>query len=305
MSGQGSSSNYYIGPFGRMLPITDGPSSEQQPEHPANLSESGDPPYQLPPPRVPAGLQFGTDPSLRQTDNPEGNDNGQKTEQLPSLSQILTTEGPSSSSHPQAYAPLTPSTERRESAYTFPHHDPRLSLQRSQPAMPDKLKCRSESLPQPHNTGLPPLTQVALHGHRDFSHHTPTRSDPSAASFPHGQLPLHSTSIHDQVSGGELSSPESTNRPQKTPVRPAVVDERVIEGEGLCFIYADGSYCPQTIDGTPVNANWGVTKAGRPRKRLALACLTCREKKIKCNPATESVCDQCRKSGRECRFESA
>jgi hypothetical protein len=34
------------------------------------------------------------------------------------------------------------------------------------------------------------------------------------------------------------------------------------------------------IDGTPVNANWGVTKAGRPRKRLGLACLTCREKKI-------------------------
>jgi hypothetical protein len=304
MSGQGSGSSYYIGPFGRMLPTAGGPSSERQPEHPANLSESGDPPYQLPPPRVPASLQFGTDPSLRQTDSPGGKDNGPKQEQLPSLSQILTTEGPSSSSHPQVYAPLTPSTERRKSAYNL-SHDPRLSLQHSQPALHDRSKGHSESLSQPYNTGLPPLSQVALHAHRNLSHHTPTRSDPSSATFSHGQLPFHSTPLHDQVLGGELSSPESASKPQKTPVRPAVVDERIIEGEGLCFIYADGSYCPQTIDGTPVNANWGVTKAGRPRKRLALACLTCREKKIKCNPATEAMCDQCRKSGRECRFESA
>jgi hypothetical protein len=85
-----------------------------------------------------------------------------------------------------------------------------------------------------------------------------------------------------------------------------VIDERVIDGE-LCFVYADGSFCPKFINGAPVNANWGVTKAGRPRKRLGLACLTCREKKIKCNPnpTAEAMCDQCRKSGRECRFESA
>ncbi|BDD58782.1 hypothetical protein MAP00_004033 [Monascus purpureus] len=54
----------------------------------------------------------------------------------------------------------------------------------------------------------------------------------------------------------------------------------------------------------PVNANWGITKAGKPRKRLAQACLTCREKKIKCQPNLPR-CDQCQKSGRDCRFENA
>ncbi|CAG8229191.1 unnamed protein product [Penicillium salamii] len=303
MSGPGPGSSYYIGPFGRMLPTADGPFSEQQSEHPANLQDSEDPPYQLPPPRVPTSLQFGTDMSLR-TDNSDGKDIGsQKPEQLPSLSQIFTTEAPPGS-HSQVYAPLTPGTERRESTYNFPHHDLRLSAQRSQSAMHDRVKGRPEPLPPSHNTSLPSLSQVTLQSHRDLSHHTSTRSDPSTAPFP---LPLSYTSAnpHDQGPGGEPSSSDSSGRAAKTPVRPAVIDERVIEGEGLCFIYADGSYCPQTIDGTPVNANWGVTKAGRPRKRLALACLTCREKKIKCNPATEAICDQCRKSGRECRFESA
>ncbi|KAJ5343985.1 hypothetical protein MYU51_002037 [Penicillium brevicompactum] len=296
MSGPGSGSSYYIGPFGRMLPTTDGPSSEHQPGHSANLPDHEDSPYQLPPPRVPASLQFGTDLSLR-TDNADGKDIGsQKPEQLPSLSQIFTTEAPSSS-HSQAYAPLTPSNERRDSAYNFSHHDPRL------PAVHDRTKGLSESISQSHKAGLPPLSQVALHSHRDLPHHTPMRNDPSTAPFPHAPLPYGNSPLHDQGPGGEPS--DGSSRPGKTPVRPAVIDERMIEGEGLCFIYADGSYCPQTIDGTPVNANWGVTKAGRPRKRLALACLTCREKKIKCNPATEAVCDQCRKSGRECRFESA
>ncbi|KAF3054090.1 hypothetical protein E8E11_011495 [Didymella keratinophila] len=54
------------------------------------------------------------------------------------------------------------------------------------------------------------------------------------------------------------------------------------------------------IDGEPVNPSWGITKAGKPRKRLAQACLTCREKKIKCEPGYPK-CHQCAKSQRVCR----
>ncbi|OQE82235.1 hypothetical protein PENNAL_c0037G11350 [Penicillium nalgiovense] len=295
--------HYYVGPFGRMLPM-DGLSSEQQPELPANLQEPGDLLYQLPPPRVPASLQFGSDPFPRQNNSPQGKDSGpqhQKPEQLPSVSQILTpSPGPNSSQYPQPFASSTSSTGRREAAYPPHYHDP--AFQVSPTSVPDRG--RSESLPQLH-TGLPSLSQVALHGHRGIRNHTPTRSDPSSASFSHGMLPFHTTS-QGQVPSGELSSPETSNRSNNLPLRPHVIDERVIDGE-LCFVYADGSFCPKFIDGTPVNANWGVTKAGRPRKRLGLACLTCREKKIKCNPnpTAEAMCDQCRKSGRECRFESA
>ncbi|KAJ5795173.1 hypothetical protein N7457_001772 [Penicillium paradoxum] len=304
----GLSPRLYVGPFGRMLPTTDRPSSEQQSELSANLQESGDPPYQLPPPRVPTSLQFGSDPFSRQQDSPQGKDSAihhQKPEQLPSVRHILTpVPGPNSPQYPPPFVTSTPHNGRRESPYPPHHQDPIFQLSPT----PVHDRGRSESLPQPHTTGLPPLSQVALHGHGHggMRNHVSTRSDPSAASFPHGQLPFHTTPSHEQVPSGELSSPESSTRSHNQPIRPHVVDERVIDGE-LCFVYADGSFCPKFIDGTPVNANWGVTKAGRPRKRLGLACLTCREKKIKCNPnpTPEAMCDQCRKSGRECRFESA
>ncbi len=78
------------------------------------------------------------------------------------------------------------------------------------------------------------------------------------------------------------------------------VGQKEVEGEGLCYLYDDGTYCRAIIDGEPVNPSWGITKAGKPRKRLAQACLTCREKKIKCEPAMPK-CVQCEKSQRTCR----
>ncbi|KAK6219119.1 hypothetical protein LQW54_002368 [Pestalotiopsis sp. IQ-011] len=77
-----------------------------------------------------------------------------------------------------------------------------------------------------------------------------------------------------------------------------------VPGEGLCYFYDDGSHCKTVIDGEQVNAHWGVTKAGKPRKRLAIACLTCREKKIKCDPDFPR-CVQCEKFGRVCKFKNA
>ncbi|KAF2113555.1 fungal-specific transcription factor domain-containing protein [Lophiotrema nucula] len=76
--------------------------------------------------------------------------------------------------------------------------------------------------------------------------------------------------------------------------------QREVPGEGLCYVYEDGTYCRVIIDGEPVNPQWGITKAGKPRKRLAQACLTCREKKIKCEPGYPK-CTQCAKSQRACR----
>jgi hypothetical protein len=85
---------------------------------------------------------------------------------------------------------------------------------------------------------------------------------------------------------------------------PRFVRQAEVPGEGLCFFYDDGTHCKTLIDGEPVNAHWGVTKAGKPRKRLAIACLTCREKKIKCDPDFPR-CVQCDKFGRVCKFKNA
>ncbi|KAK3955378.1 hypothetical protein QBC32DRAFT_311165 [Pseudoneurospora amorphoporcata] len=84
---------------------------------------------------------------------------------------------------------------------------------------------------------------------------------------------------------------------------PRFVREEKVDGEKY-FIYDDGTRCKDIIDGEKVNAHWGVTKAGKPRKRLAIACITCREKKIKCDPDYPR-CAQCEKFGRTCKFKNA
>ena len=85
---------------------------------------------------------------------------------------------------------------------------------------------------------------------------------------------------------------------------PRFVCAAEVPGEGMCYFYDDGSHCKTVIDGEAVNAHWGVTKAGKPRKRLAIACVTCREKKIKCDPDYPR-CLQCEKFGRVCKFKNA
>lgn len=85
---------------------------------------------------------------------------------------------------------------------------------------------------------------------------------------------------------------------------PRFVRSAEVPGEGMCYFYDDGTHCKTHIDGEAVNAHWGVTKAGKPRKRLAIACITCREKKIKCDPDYPR-CIQCEKFGRTCRFQNA
>ena len=82
-----------------------------------------------------------------------------------------------------------------------------------------------------------------------------------------------------------------------------VVQDGYVPGEGEVWVYADGSHCPKRIGEEDVIPQWGVTKAGKPRKRLAVACMTCREKKIKCDPESPK-CVQCEKSGKPCRYEA-
>ena len=99
----------------------------------------------------------------------------------------------------------------------------------------------------------------------------------------------------------EFEQASSTRTVPDYAVRPRCIGERNVPGEGNCFFYEDGTYCPTVVDGEPVNPSWGVTKAGKARKRLAQACLTCREKKIRCEPGFPK-CTQCEKTGRNCKL---
>ncbi|KAK9420302.1 hypothetical protein SUNI508_06571 [Seiridium unicorne] len=122
----------------------------------------------------------------------------------------------------------------------------------------------------------------------------------------HPQTPSHSSSSFSK--GASEAAPVKDGLGPKiwtgTHFLPRFVRQAEVSGEGLCYFYDDGSHCKTVIDGEQVNAHWGVTKAGKPRKRLAIACLTCREKKIKCDPDFPR-CVQCEKFGRVCKFKNA
>jgi hypothetical protein len=138
----------------------------------------------------------------------------------------------------------------------------------------------------------------------------PSISLPPPAPLPVGLPP--DQSLAEPAYGRPAAQPESLYG--RAPVGPRIwtgthflprfIGEQYVPAEGPCYFYDDGTHCKTIIDGEAVNPYWGVTKAGKPRKRLAVACLTCREKKIKCDPDYPQ-CLQCEKAGRECRFKNA
>jgi hypothetical protein len=74
-----------------------------------------------------------------------------------------------------------------------------------------------------------------------------------------------------------------------------------VPGQGVFHTYRDGSWIPAGVDGEVDHPVWGLTKAGKARKRLALACFNCRARKTRCEPAQKG-CLQCEKRGRSCRW---
>ncbi|OAR01308.1 hypothetical protein LLEC1_03945 [Akanthomyces lecanii] len=96
-----------------------------------------------------------------------------------------------------------------------------------------------------------------------------------------------SSSSHTATATGSLASKDSLGPKIWTGTHflPRFLRAAEVPGEGMCYFYDDGTHCKTIIDGEYVNAHWGVTKAGKPRKRLAIAC--------------------CDKFGRVCKFKNA
>lgn len=82
---------------------------------------------------------------------------------------------------------------------------------------------------------------------------------------------------------------------------PRTIRDHYIPWEGSSWVSEDGTTSNKVIGGEMFRAQWCVTKAGKPRKRLVIACMACREKNIKCDPA-KPKCVQCEKFGRDCRI---
>lgn len=380
-------SRTYVGPFGRILPLPEGKQPERQ-QLPDDETRTSMATYQLPPPDR---LQFGTDTSTGFTEPVRYNAISQSTlsrlptkpayaepaqqarpiphEQLPSVSQLLTSSTQTTVSQLPFPAQRGQNTSHGSLDYALEHQGPTSN----QDARPLSFPYQSTTYTQPasFSAQTPPRctvspageayhisTSAPQHIHPPYMHH---HQGQSLSSYPpsfeasqqvsyapqHQQVPLPSFSYHphntlphnpqtqhtmllstsytqhelavsnsaqnypDQPSKDgapansvvslEQSPPDNANNIKPLP---RVVGETDVPGEGPSWVYEDGSTCKKVIDGEEVNAQWGVTKAGKPRKRLAIACTTCREKKIKCDPA-EPKCVQCEKFGRECRFTTA
>lgn len=73
-----------------------------------------------------------------------------------------------------------------------------------------------------------------------------------------------------------------------------------VPGVGPHHFYRGGLCIPTHVYGEAVNPMWGLTRGKVPRKRLSVACQTCRAKKIRCEPSFGG-CLQCKKAEKPCR----
>ncbi|MCJ1354081.1 MAG: hypothetical protein MMC33_004068 [Icmadophila ericetorum] len=286
---------------------------------------------------LPPRLQYGPDPGLGVTDptrygtssssrRPSESFNPRIAGRLPSLSTILIHDAQSSTQVSRA-APIrdadryqrTPPYDQYEfSGYSSKNSNvPSRSQQYSSPERDSRDTANDRGRDAMGFTGASLNTPGSRYqhgfGHREgnpavYSSGTdnfqqPISMPPSSSSS-HAPYRGQSSSSTAGDSPRSLSGYSVTDSQAATKPLLQVVGEENVPGEGPCYVYADGSRLRKIIDGEAVNAQWGVTKAGKPRKRLAIACLTCREKKIKCEPG-EPKCTQCEKSGRDCRFHTA
>lgn len=175
------------------------------------------------------------------------------------------------------------------------------------------------SLDKVHISGPPPTSHLnGAPPHNIFaSAHAYRPAPPPASRYPpfiHGRTTSESTATTDAASNrsSAFSTSQATSMTDLSSSRSStvsrssakIVNVREIPGEGECYIYEDGSYMRAVIGGERVNPAWGITKAGKPRKRLAKACMACREKKIKCEQGDpgDSRCGQCARTNRVCRI---
>ncbi|KAL8392763.1 hypothetical protein RB595_002809 [Gaeumannomyces hyphopodioides] len=216
--------------------------------------------------------------------------------------------------------PLSPQSREGEPAQQYrPSSAAERSSEYGPPPPPPALHHRGEYSPHSGRAQLErypaPLTGVKreadqMSGHQSHQHHhhhhyQQLQRAPSIhhhhAPPPPPPTPPANAMVSEGVPSKDGLGPKIWTG---THFLPRFVRAAEVPGEGTCYFYDDGSHCKAVIDGEQVNAHWGVTKAGKPRKRLAIACITCREKKIKCDPDYPR-CVQCEKFGRVCKFKNA
>ena len=298
----------YIGPFGRILPVVEGPVLEHHDSKQSTKAPASGMVARTMPTLPSMGLAFGSDQSPGFTD-PNRYSRSQKSKSssrllngsiLPPVSDILSPVSPCignvcrSSRFPTGYP-----SPRPDDYNAPPYHRAGANASYGQPQRGSYMQPQYEN---PVRESPPQVVRSM-----QYPPVYPNNSDRPGSSWQHSPPTPVSTPSQRQMTQRREHRPTAPPASQQiretttVPPVPKLVGEKVIPGEGPCWVYEDGSHVKKVIDGEPVNAQWGITKAGRARKRLAVACMSCREKKIKCDPG-DFKCVQCDKSGRECHF---
>ncbi|KAL6722122.1 hypothetical protein ACLMJK_001228 [Lecanora helva] len=287
-----------------LTPSTRSSVPSPPPRSPQQIPRPPPEPAREPPREPPRTLSQSHDPSSGQAARPPQHSNRQQyPQQPPAMSQTQT----ASVVHPlsEEYH-ISPTTQNFPSQHThnnshFHSYKPSFDSNSQQPYPTNFEQAGLPRFPyQQHVSPTNDHTASIFNPGAAPPQHIQTLKTPAPSQYLQNQMnPYHGVPDPQMVSEQSGQARSNVVKPQ-----PRVIAERDIPGEGPSWVYEDGSTCKKVIDGEQVNAQWGVTKAGKPRKRLAIACTTCREKKIKCDPA-EPKCVQCEKFGRECRFMTA
>lgn len=182
-----------------------------------------------------------------------------------------------------------------------PQHDRRLDL----PILDTQPVARQ---PPPGPPGPPSSSYATHHGDgreiMDPRYERPRQTSTSSYMTAGAPSPYTPHASEQATHRSSTASYDRSGHPPFTPTGPEASKKylgiKEFPGEGTFHVYDGGYRIPTSVDGETVNPQWGLTKANKPRKRLALACLDCREKKIKCEPGASS-CLQCEKAKRPCR----
>lgn len=263
--------DFFIGPFGRQLPQPNASPARKVPfpnvTHygRSNISDNMVPTRHFP------------------KDVPINHDLPRSDQQLPPVSHILNGRG---------YDDFPP-VERPVSPLGYNNFQRSRHSRGSFGGIAHGVPSRHGSYPQPQSI------QTKYHNRNDvlppnsYSLSPPTPDQtPYSTSMPS----LPSVSDGSTVSGSDALLIRSQSSP--------VPREESMPGRGVRSRYNDGIHYSRGVHSDSANPYFGITKAGKPRKRLAQACATCREKKIRCDPGSGfSKCSQCLKFNRECGFE--
>lgn len=228
---------------------------------------------------------------------------------LPSIQNILSTPGGDSGERARdaaltsfAHDPFYPAARHPQADHVSRHLQPHQQSIISPASLATPTESLSTLMQQP------PSAVGSRPSAVDERSNTYPRSTPAAGNYVRPRPPSPYSAqghpnYHTSPASSDYRSTNSNAMPSRSdssrsprPSHP----RQMMPGVGECFLFPDGSILPCKINDEPVNPEFGVTKAGKPRKRLAQACITCREKKIKCQPG-DPKCVQCEKIGRPCK----